>query len=649
MCGIGGVFSRGGLGPDHERLLTDMKDSLAHRGPDGSGVWTDSAAGIGLCHTRLAVLDLTPMGNQPMTDLRGRGVISYNGEVYNYRELRSELEGTGWRFRSHTDTEVVLAGCLTWGMPRALERFNGMFAFAFWDTSERALYLVRDRLGIKPLYYGHAGDDLIFGSELKALCVHPGFTRTVDQRALELFMMLQYIPSPRTIYADAGKLPAGHFMRVDPGGETLVASWWDPDRVEPLDGATGTGAPVPGLSGLLDDSVRRRLVSDVPLGAFLSGGLDSGLVVAAMARTGRSSPSTFTVSYREGDYDEGPEAANVAGHLGTEHHQVKIDSRILLDRIFDLPLIFDEPLSDPSALPMIVLSAIAREHVSVILSGDGGDELFGGYDRYGVVNGYLTRFAGLSPPMRRFAAAVMTRVPSRLLTRYYSLLRKVFRRVPVENFAGKWEKLLKLIVQNDPASAYQASIGIFSPTEAGEALGRRQAPALPDTFCSCLNDPSDMPFVRRMMDLDTRTFLTDDVLAKVDRASMAVGLEVRVPLIDHRIVQWSRGADDGVLFEGRKGKAPLRKLARRDLPAQIVNRPKMGFTMPLDSWFRGELGDILIQYLGTGSRVLENYFDPSYLNRLVREHLSGQSNHHEKLWNLLVFALWEDRWKPMAA
>jgi asparagine synthase (glutamine-hydrolysing) len=583
-----------------------------------------------------------------MTDVDGRGWIVYNGEVYNYRAIRGELENLGCGFMSETDSEVVLVACLTWGVEEALGRFLGMFAFALWIPGESALYLVRDRMGIKPLYYGWAGDELVFGSELKALCVHPGFTRTVDTRALELFLMLQYIPSPGTIYTDARKLAPGHLMRLDPVGETLVA-WWDPDSGESVEEVTSIGHLEPGLSGLLDDSVRRRLVSDVPLGAFLSGGMDSGLVVAAMGRTGESPPATFTVSYAEDDFDEGPVAADVAGHLGTRHHQVKIDSRTLLDRILDLPQIYDEPLSDPSALPMIVLSRLAREHVTVILSGDGGDELFGGYDRYRAVDSYLNRFAGWSPFMRRSAAAIMAGIPSSFLARTYSFMKKVSGRTPVENFPGKWEKLLKLIVQNDPASAYQTSIGIFSAVEAGEALGRQQVPALPDTFSSFLNGPSGISFVRRMMDLDTRTFLADDVLAKVDRASMASGLEVRVPLIDHRIVQWSRRAEDEDLFEGRKGKAPLRQLARRDLPAHIADRPKMGFTMPLDSWLRGELRELIDQYLGAGSRVLKDYFDPDYVNRLVREHLAGQSNHHEKLWNLLVFALWEERWKPMAA
>jgi len=648
MCGIGGIYRRGQIPPSHLHLLEAMADTLSHRGPDGRGTWSDPPSGIGLCHTRLAVLDLSPRGAQPMTDVHGRGWIVYNGEVYNYVAIRRELEGLGCRFMSDTDSEVVLVACLTWGVEKALSRFLGMFAFALWIPGESALYLVRDRMGIKPLYYGWAGDDLIFGSELKALCAHPAFTGTVDPRALELFLMLQYIPSPKTIYTDARKLPPGHFMRLDPGGETLVA-WWDPDHVEDLDVSPGTVPLYPELSGLLDDSVQRRLVSDVPLGAFLSGGMDSGLVVAAMTRMGGSHPSTFTVSYQEDDYDEGPVAADVGAYLGTDHHQVTIDSRTLLDRIFDLPVIFDEPHSDPSALPMIVLSRLAREHVTVVLSGDGGDELFGGYDRYRVVESYLKRFVGLSPSIRRSVAALMAGLPSRSMARVYSFLKNVSGKASVENFPGKWEKLLKLIIQNDPASAYQTSIGIFSAIEAGEALGRQQALALPDTFQTCLNGPSETSFIRRMMDLDTRTFLADGVLTKVDRASMASGLEVRVPLLDHRIVQWSRRVDDKDLFEGSKGKAPLRQLARRDLPKHIADRPKMGFTMPLESWLRGELRDLLNQYLGTGSRVLENYFDPDYVNRLVREHMTGQSNHHEKIWNLLVFALWEERWKPTAA
>lgn len=649
MCGIGGIYRRGPIPPAHSSLLEDMAGTMSHRGPDGNGTWIDPPAGIGLCHTRLAVLDLSTRGAQPMTDAEGRGWIVYNGEVYNFKDIRKELEGLGCRFLSRTDTEVVLVACLTWGVEKALSRFLGMFAFALWIPGESALYLVRDRMGIKPLYYGWAGDDLIFGSELKALCIHPGFDRILDPRALELFLMLQYIPSPNTIYAKARKLPPGCYLRIDPEGEKL-AYWWDPDSAAAVDETPpGTGPGGRDLDGLLNDAVSRRLVSDVPLGAFLSGGMDSGLVVAAMARMGGTSPATFTVSYAEDDYDEGPAAAEVAGYLSTSHHEINVNSRTLLDRIFDLPQIFDEPLSDPSALPMVELSRLAREHVTVVLSGDGGDELFGGYDRYRVVDRYLSRFAGMAPSMRRAVAAVGAALPSQPLARTYGLWKKAAGRAPVENFAGKWEKLLKLMVQDDPASAYQASIGIFSPVEAGEALGRHLAPDLPDTFPMSLNGASGTSFIRRMMDLDSRTFLADGVLAKVDRASMASGLEVRVPLIDHRIVQWCRKTDDKDLFEGNKGKAPLRRLARRDLPGHIAARAKMGFTMPLDTWLRGELKDLVSHYLGTGSRVLEGYFDPNYVSRLVREHQSGQKNHHEKLWNLLVFALWEERWTPTAA
>jgi asparagine synthase (glutamine-hydrolysing) len=648
MCGIGGIYNRHGIESSGSVILDEMTAALAHRGPDGHGKWLDPLSGIGLCHTRLAVLDLSPRGAQPMTDLDGNGWIVYNGEVYNYGEIRRELEKKGFRFKSGTDSEVVLAACLCWGVEEALNRFIGMFAFALWIPSRKSLYLVRDRMGIKPLYYGWAGSDLVFGSELKALCAHPRFNRKVDSRALELYLMLQYIPSPRTIYAQARKLPPGHFMRLDPEGETVV-KYWDPD---PGESSTYWKPGEHGLSGfdqLLEDAVRSRLVSDVPLGAFLSGGMDSGLIAASMCRAGGGPPLTFNVSYAEADYDEGPVASDVASHLGTVHNQIRLDSRSLLERISDLPWIYDEPLSDPSALPMIVLSRFAREHATVILSGDGGDELFGGYDRYRFVNRFLNLMGNLPPRLRRSASALLGVIPARPLADVHSRYRKMSGRGIVENFPGKWEKLLKIFVQNDPASVYQVSIGIFSAAEAGAVLGREGAVHLPDIFKSRLTGPSELSFIRRMMDLDTRTFLTDDVLAKVDRASMATGLEVRVPFIDHRIVHWSRFAGDEALMEGSRGKMPLRKLAKRDLPPHIVNRPKMGFTMPLDHWLKGDLRDLLESYLVQKSGVMENYFDRRYVQQLITGHMSGRRNHHEKLWNLLVFALWEERWNPTAA
>ena len=647
MCGIGGMFSGGPLPPDHGPLLEAMAETLVHRGPDGTGVWSDPAAGVGLCHARLAVLDLSRLGAQPMTDAEGRGWIVYNGEVYNYRELRRELTDLGCRFVSTTDTEVVLAACLTWGVEAALKRFVGMFAFALWIPGQRALYLVRDRLGIKPLYYGRTGGALLFGSELKTLCAHPRFPRRIDPRARELFHMLQYVPSPRTIYRDASKLPPGHFLLLTGGHEKLVR-WWDPDEgALEAEGVEG-GRPLSELSSLLDDAVRGRLVSDVPLGAFLSGGMDSGLVVAAMSRTGGERPLTFTVSYSEDDYDEGPHAREVARHLGTRHHAVRVDGRTLLDGIPDLPLVFDEPLSDPSALPMMVLSRFAREHVTVILSGDGGDELFGGYDRYRFLERYFRTFGERSPSLRSAAGTLLGLLPSRGVTGAYSLARRITGKGPVENFAGKWEKLLKLLNQEGPAGAYQSSIGVFSAAETGRLLGREGVPPLPEPFVHLLDGPSDLPFLRRMMDLDTRTFLADDVLAKVDRASMAVGLEVRVPLLDHRVVAWSRRAPTELLFEEGRGKAPLRKLARRDLPRRIAGRPKMGFTMPLDSWLRGELRDLLHRYLGGGSGSLTGAYDAAYVRDLIRDHLSGRRNNHERLWNLLVYAMWEEKWRPAA-
>ncbi len=645
MCGIGGIFSPEGVAPDRAGILAGMVNSLSHRGPDANGTWEAPDARIAMCHTRLAVLDLSPRGNQPMSDREGRGWITYNGEVYNYRELREDLTALGCRFISDTDTEVVLAACLQWGVEEALSRFNGMFAFAMWHSPERTLYLVRDRMGIKPLYYGRAGDDLVFGSELKALCVHPRFERALNNRSLELYLMLQYVPSPATIYRDAWKVPAGHFVRIDGKGQSVVC-YWDPASC-PGNG-DGQGEEEGRLSELLTDSVRLRLLSDVPLGSFLSGGIDSALVVARMRGDAGEAPRTFTISYDEPEFDESRYASEVARILETDHTSISVSTTDLLSRVDSMAEILDEPLSDPSFLPMAVLSQRTRESVTVALSGDGGDELFGGYDRYRFVDLYHRRISAVTPGTRKMIAGALNRLPSARLSRFYQSIRSSMARgLSVENFSGKWEKLLRLLRQDTLAEAYQSAIGVFTSREAARLIGRDRPLDLPDTFIRCLEgDHSGLSLIRRMMDLDSRTFLIDDVLTKVDRASMAFGLEVRVPLLDHRIVSWARRAPDSSLFLEGRGKAPLRKMAVRQFPRSVTHRPKMGFTLPLDSWFRGPLKDFLLDHLAGESAAVNSIFDRGLVDRLVSDHLAGRSNNHEKLWNLLVFGLWVERWSP---
>lgn len=668
MCGIGGLLSPGGLGPYHEEILDSMTLSLSHRGPDGKGVWMDDSAAIGLCHTRLAVIDLSDRASQPMADPQGRAVLTYNGEIYNYRELRSQLRSSGWQFTSDSDTEVVLKACLQWGVGPALERFVGMFAFAFWHVGERALYLVRDRMGIKPLYYGRASggrvsggrsgdgsargdrpdDDLIFASELKALCVHPGFDRVLDINSLEHYLMLQYVPSPGSIYRDAKKLPAGHFLRVSPEGETMT-KYWEPGMAA----YSGPGDPheVDGeLASMIQEAISSRLVSDVPVGTFLSGGLDSCLVTSGIQGTSSEPLSSYTVSYAEEEFDEGPWAAQAATQLGVPHRVLKVTSSDLLETIDDLPWIYDEPLSDPSALPLVLLSRFAREEVTVILSGDGGDETFGGYDRYSFLERYWVTAGKLPLLFRQGLSSLMRSVPPGLAgTAYSALFHATGRSRPVENFPGKWEKLLRVIQQGSYGEAYQASIGIFSTKETARLLGREGKVELPGAFESFGKEmASSSERIRAMMELDQRTFLPEDVLAKVDRASMASGLEVRVPLLDHRIVSLSRQYGTSALFENRKGKAPLRRLAMKSLAPDLVNRPKMGFTLPLDSWFRTELRETVRERLLSPGNSLEGLVNEKEVKNLVDDHLAGRANYHEKLYNLMVLNGWMERWTRAA-
>jgi len=522
-----------------------------------------------------------------------------------------------------------------------------MFAFALWLASDRVLYLVRDRMGIKPLYYGRAGEELVFGSELKALCVHPRFETVLDPRSLELFLMLQYVPSPFTIYRDAQKVPAGHFVRID-GDREKVVQYWDPDSGSGLEPGLPEGDEQERLEALLEDSVRLRLISDVPLGAFLSGGIDSALVVSRMGEGSTEPPRTFTISYGEKEFDEGLYASRVARDLGTNHTSIKVSTEDLLSKVDELVQIFDEPFSDPSSLPMAILSERTRESVTVALSGDGGDELFGGYDRYRFVDLYHRKLLNAGARSRRAMSCLLGVLPAAPLSRIYNRVRPgLSRDLTVENFAGKWEKLQKLLGQDTLAASYQSAVGIFTSEEAGRVLGRNEAVDLPDSFVRCFEEnPSDFSLIRRMMDLDSRTFLVDDVLTKVDRASMAYGLEVRVPLLDHRIVSLARGMPDASLFTAGRGKAPLLKMAAGQLPDFVTQRPKMGFTLPLDSWLRGGLKDLMQDVLGRSQGGCTGLFDDREVGRLMDEHLSGKANHHEKIWNLMVFCRWKERWKP---
>ncbi|MBP2677037.1 MAG: asparagine synthase (glutamine-hydrolyzing), partial [Deltaproteobacteria bacterium] len=512
MCGIAGFLSTEAARPGEE-VLRAMGDALAHRGPDASGTFLSPDGRVGLSHRRLSILDLSPAGAQPMYSADGSLVLSFNGEVYNFREIRAELEGKGHAFRGGSDTEVMLASVREWGVESAVRRFIGMFAFALWDAGAGKLYLVRDRLGIKPLYLARLPGMLLFASELKALLAYPGFPREVDRAALQYYLEFQYVPGPHAIYRDVEKVLPGHIVEIGLHGEITDRLYWDLfDHWGKTEGRTRTGGECEEeLSALLDSSIRYRMISDVPLGAFLSGGIDSSLVVALMRKAASGPVKTFSIGFRESGYDESPYARAVAAHLGTDHHE-KIctpqEAQALVRRIPDA---YDEPFADSSAIPTMLVSEFTRRHVTVSLSGDGGDELFCGYPRYTWVR----------------QGNVVLRIPGFLRRPVASLLSPV----PIH----KVQRGAESVLYDDPAEMYFHTVGIFERRRLGEIVpGVVDDAHLP--YFRTFRDPRCGGIVDRAMATDIRTYLVDDILTKVDRASMAYSLEARVPLLDHRIV-----------------------------------------------------------------------------------------------------------------
>ncbi len=640
MCGIVGFFSK----KRFDRLEKDLgraSASLAHRGPDDAGLFVDPGAGVGLAHRRLSILDLSDAGRQPMTGEDGAARIVYNGEVYNFQSIRSELETLGRRFRSRTDTEVVLKAHRQWG-PACLERFIGMFAMAIWDGERRRLFLARDRLGIKPLYYYHRDGVFLFGSELKALMAFGVFEKRVDPEAVPLFLHYNYIPTPKTIFRHARKLPPGHFMTVDRDGIEIRRYWRPPDasRPAPID----EEAALDELERLLTRAVTDRLISDAPLGALLSGGVDSSLVAALMQKTSREPIRTFTIGFKEKAYNEAHYAARIARHLGARHTELRATPGDALSVIPRLPEIFDEPFADSSAVPTLLVSHLTRSRVTVALSGDGGDEQFCGYGRYWITRAMAHRFAPLPGVFRKMLSVPLGRAPISWVEACYKPLRPLMPgRLQVANFREKWKKLLAAMRCDDLSDLYRAAVCVWSGADLLRLTG--SAPAR-GGFETAFRETEGAPLLSRLMHVDQRTYLLDDMLVKVDRASMAHGLEVRVPLLDHRVVEYSAALPDAFKFKNGDAKHPLKKLLARYMPPALFERPKMGFGVPIDAWLRCELRDLLTDYLSPARLDAEGLFDSTRVEAMVRSHMDGRENHHHQLWALLMWEMWRERWRP---
>lgn len=612
-----------------------MAGAIRHRGPDDEGVWSDAAAGIVLAHRRLSIIDLSPAGHQPMASASGRHVIAFNGEIYNFADLRRHLEAEGRSpmWRGHSDTEVLVEAIGRWGVERTLEAAAGMFAFAVWDRAERTLTLARDRLGEKPLYYGWSTDTFLFGSDTAALSRHPSWSGEIDRGALALMMRFNNVPAPHSIYRGIAKLVPGTYGVLRPGARDLeVHTYWDACAVAE-DGARypyegGADDAVGEVERLLKSALAGQMIADVPLGAFLSGGVDSSTIVALMQELSARPVKTFSIGFSESGFDEAAAAKAVARHLKTEHHELYVSPEEARGVIPELPRIYAEPFADSSQIPTYLVSRLARQHVTVALSGDGGDEVFCGYRRYEYAARVWPKLALVPRAVRAGAAGVIRSVGPGQWDRVAGGRRHAGERL---------HKAARVMALSSPAEAYTSLVSHWEPPEALVigADGTDDAPGRGASFASA--DP-----VRQMMLLDTLGYLPDDILVKVDRASMAVSLESRIPLLDHRLVEFAWRLPVSMLRHGGQSKWPLRRILYRRVPRELIERPKSGFAVPLAAWLRGPLRDWAEGLLSETRLRREGFLRPEPVRVAWDGLLAGRTPTQERIWNVLMFQAWHE-------
>jgi asparagine synthase (glutamine-hydrolysing) len=644
MCGIAGFLesSRRRDVDECEEIVRRMALVLQHRGPDDEGIWADAEAGVALGHRRLAILDLTSEGHQPMHSADGNYVLTFNGEIYNFNSLRDELEPRGHAFRGHSDTEVMLAAFCEWGLLPALERFAGMFAFALWDRRERKLHLARDRAGEKPLYYGWTDGVFVFGSELKALRAHPHWRAEVSRRALALFLRHGYISSPHCIYENIHKLPPGCVLTL---AESDIrtrrtpepARYWSAQAVAEAGAArpfAGTEAEAgEQLRELLFQSVGRQMVADVPLGAFLSGGIDSSLVVALMQAQSRRPIKTFSIGFQQEQFNEAPFAKAVAEHLGTDHTELYIQPKEAREVIPKLPCLYDEPFADPSQIPTALLCELAGAHVKVSLSGDGGDELFGGYNRYREVEDLWKVISRIPKPFRKLAGRLNRASAAGLNCRMAS--------GPVRPLLHRLWNLSDILSRPTDRSFYQLLLS--SNHESHLWLKEAEDPDIRHDMLPAWERLPEL--LQRMMCHDLVFYLPDDILVKVDRAAMAVSLETRIPLLDHRVIEFAFRLPGSFKQKDGQGKWLLRQVLYQFVPPALVDRPKRGFGAPIAEWLRGPMREWAEELLGETRLHQDDFFKARQIRQIWREHLDQKRNWSAGLWHVLMFQAWLDEQK----
>ena len=652
MCGIAGLFDPGRETTDEvlRRRAEDMASTLAHRGPDDNGIWSDAEYGVALGHRRLSVVELGPEGAQPMVSADGRWVVAYNGELYNHRALRHRLVAEGQAFRGGSDTEVLVSTVQHWGLAAALEAWEGMFALALWDRQQRQLHLVRDRFGEKPLYYGWVGGSLAFASELKALCRLPGFDPGIDRDSVALYLRHNCVPAPRTIYSGVAKLLPGQLVTVGldvrPGALPPPRAYWsarqavEEARERPLSGAPEHLADR--LEAVLSDSVAARMVADVPVGAFLSGGVDSSVVVALMQQHSGRPVRTFTVGFADRAFDESAEAAAVASHLGTDHTPLDVSEGDACDVIPRLPEVWDEPFGDISAIPMHLVSRLARSEVTVALSGDGGDELFAGYNRHAWLERLWRRSAPLPDPVRRSAGSALIHLPASLFDGVARVSDRLPVRMRIRNPAIKVAKVGKVLAASGPEDAYLSLVSYWDDAES-MVVGAGPTPSMSSR-------PSEWPalsgITEQMLWLDLVGYLPDDILTKLDRAAMAVSLETRVPFLDRSVLELAWRLPMTLKLHGGTTKWLLRQVLYRHVPAELVERPKMGFGFPIGPLLRGPLRAWAEELLAEDRLANQGLLDPVPIRRAWQQHLHGRRDLALELWDVVALQAWLDRWMP---
>lgn len=637
MCGFSGILSRADWSSRAEKLLSAMCQSLQHRGPDDHGIWFDAQAGIGLAHTRLAIVDLSPAGHQPMRSASGRYVLAFNGEIYNHLALREQLTDYAWR--GHSDTETLLAGFETWGIEHTLVHTVGMFAFALWDKQLHVLTLGRDRAGEKPLYYGWQEDVFLFGSELKALKAYPGFRKELNHEALALFLRYNYIPAPHSIYKNIYKLAPGSLARISlQKKQPHITSYWSAAKVA----MTGSLNPFGGdadeavdeLEHLVNEAIAQQMIADVPLGAFLSGGIDSSTIVALMQAQSSQPVRTFSIGFHEARYNEATYAQAVAKHLGTQHTELYVTIEEALAVIPKLPSLYDEPFADSSQIPTFLVAELAKNQVTVALSGDAGDELFCGYNRYTMTSKLWDKINKIPLPLRQGTSKMVQNIAPETWERFASWIPVLKHYAQVGSKMHKGAGVLASATVNDAyhrlVSHHERpySLLVAEGVEPGIFMDQHHA------------ELSGLSDISRMMAMDFVSYLPDDILVKVDRAAMGVSLETRVPFLDHRLVEFAWTLPLSLKLRNGQSKWLLRQLLDRYVPRTLIERPKMGFAIPLGEWLRGPLRPWAACLLHESRLQKEEIFAPQAITAMWQQHLQGKGNFSALLWNVLMFQAW---------